>query len=59
MKLPNKGGDTGPARHLLSLNEASNARNWLHLIELLAKGVPCFIQIDGKAVLLKTTPTRN
>ena len=41
MKLSNDKGHRAPAGHLLSPNEAFSTRTGLlHLIELLAKGVP-------------------
>ena len=73
MKSPNSGGRQSPnSCHLLSPNEASNTRIWLHLIELLAKGaqqehsnkpafcktISCSPQTDHKALLLKATPTQ-
>ena len=61
-----------PSSHFLSSNEASSTRIGLHLIELLAKGVPLnpqmtqavaktivyTPQIDRKPPLLKTIPTQ-
>ena len=59
-----------PNGHLLSPNETSSSGSRLHLMELLAKGVPyepsnnagycqgyCFPQASGKALLLKTKLT--
>ena len=40
MELPNNGGDRAPTGHLLSPNEASSPKIGLHIIELLAKGIP-------------------
>ena len=68
MKSPSNEGDGTPNEHLLSPNDASNSTGiGLHLIELLAKGVPwvplnnlTFVKIigycpqtDNKAILLK------
>lgn len=57
-------GKTAP-RPLLPPNETSSARNVLHLIELLVKRALWNCQsywmlskIDGKALLLKKTPTQ-
>jgi hypothetical protein len=61
--------EQAPTGHLLPSNEASNARIGLHLIELLARGVPwessnnlcccrgnSLLSINIKAPLPKTTP---
>lgn len=40
MKLLSNKGDRDLAGHQLSPNEASSLRTGLHLIELLAKGIP-------------------
>lgn len=40
MKLPNNEGDRSSPEHPFTLNAASTTRNELHLIELLAKGIP-------------------
>ena len=61
------GGDRVPSGNLLSPNESSSIRTGLHPIELLTKSVLrnspnnpgcCYSQNDGKALLLKTTPTQ-
>lgn len=39
MESPNKSGDTAPTQHLMLPSETSSARNWLCLIESLAKEV--------------------
>lgn len=69
MKLKNRGRRVSTG-HLLSPKQSSSTRMGLHLIELLAKGVPRDqqprllprLQVDfptvGKAPLLKTTPTQ-
>lgn len=66
MKPSNTRGDRGPAGQVLSPNEASSIGIELHIIELLAKGIPwespnnpgyCFTKTDGKASLLKAIPT--
>lgn len=65
-------GETLLSSHLLSTNEASSNKTGLHLIELLAEGVPlgpqttqavaksmdCSPQTDSKAPLPKTSPTQ-
>ena len=71
MILPNNGRNGFLIGYLLS-SDASIIKNRLHLIVLLAKGVPwehqttqyvdkaidCFPQSDGKVLLLKTEPAQ-
>lgn len=71
MILPNNGRNGFLIGYLLS-SDAFITKNRLHLIELMAKGVPwkhqttqdidnaidCFPQSDDKALLLKTVPVQ-
>lgn len=43
-KSPSSEGDRSSTGHLLSPNEASSIKLWLHLIELLAKDAPWSLQ---------------
>lgn len=40
MESPYNGGDNTPTTHFMPPSKASSARNGLHLVESLAKGVP-------------------